>query len=93
MKIRFVLSDEAQSRVIFNGGSPWNVPAGSTVDLDHVRKHYLEQNAKADVERKERLARMAQNDAGPAERTKVKEAFGESVDAVSTVVNKVVKGR
>ena len=44
------------------------------------------------MERRERLARMAQDDAGSVERVKVKEVFGKSVDAVSNVVDKVAKG-
>lgn len=77
---------------MFNGGSPWNVPAGSTVDLDHVRQHYQKQNVKADIERRERLARMAQLSEGQEETAKVKEAFGETIDAVSRVGKKAVKG-
>ncbi|MCJ1238986.1 hypothetical protein MMC14_006978 [Varicellaria rhodocarpa] len=30
---------------IFNTGSPYNVPAGHSVDLSHVIKHYHDQNA------------------------------------------------
>lgn len=85
-------SESASPRVVFNGGSPWNVPAGSTVDLEHVRQHYQKQNQKAEVERRERLEWMAQRDAEQKETDKVKEAFGQTIDAVSNVGKKAAKG-
>jgi len=48
------------SHRVFNTGSPFNVPAGSRVNLDKVIEHYKKQNAEVDVERervKERARR------------------------------------
>jgi hypothetical protein len=45
---------------VFNVGSPYNVPAGSRINLDKVIEHYNKLNAEVDVEReraKERARR------------------------------------
>ena len=47
---------------IFNTGSPYNVPAGHSVDLGAVIAHYEKQNAATEAKRIERVARQA-NDA------------------------------
>ncbi|KAL2058577.1 hypothetical protein ABVK25_001305 [Lepraria finkii] len=40
---------------IFNTGSPYNVPAGHSIDLEAVKAHYEKQNAEAELKRMERL--------------------------------------
>lgn len=50
---------------IFNQGSPYNVPAGSRVNLDKVIEHYNKLNAEVDVEReriKERRKRREEKE-------------------------------
>ena len=42
-------------RRIFNTGSPYNVPAGHSIDLEAVKAHYEKQNAEAELKRMERL--------------------------------------
>jgi hypothetical protein len=40
---------------IFNAGSPYNVPAGSTADLSAVVAHYNKKNQQIEEERVARL--------------------------------------
>ena len=47
---------------IFNTGSPYNVPAGHSIDLGAVIAHYEKQNAATEEKRIERVRRQA-NDA------------------------------
>lgn len=46
---------------IFNTGSPFNVPAGSQVNLDKVIAHYKKQNAAVDAAREARTKAAANN--------------------------------
>ncbi|TGJ85947.1 hypothetical protein E0Z10_g2831 [Xylaria hypoxylon] len=53
---------ELKTPELFNSGSPWNVPAGHSVNLDHITEHYRKQAA-AEEERK--VKKLAEK--GPAE--------------------------
>ncbi|KAL2036859.1 hypothetical protein N7G274_010402 [Stereocaulon virgatum] len=44
---------------VFNTGSPYNVPAGHSINLEAVKAHYEKQNAELDRKRMERLKRQA----------------------------------
>lgn len=46
---------------IFNTGSPYNVPAGHSVDLSTVIAHYEKQNAATEEKRIERVKRQAED--------------------------------
>lgn len=40
---------------VFNTGSPYNIPAGASADLDHLRAHYEKLNVEAEEKRIARL--------------------------------------
>ena len=46
---------------IFNTGSPYNVPAGHSIDLGAVIAHYEKQNAATEERRIERVTRQAED--------------------------------
>jgi hypothetical protein len=56
---------------VFNVGSPYNVPAGSRVNLDKVIAHYEKMNSEVDVERERAKERQARRDEA------VKKAYAE----------------
>ncbi|KAI1374113.1 hypothetical protein F4677DRAFT_447759 [Hypoxylon crocopeplum] len=46
---------ELKTPELFNSGSPWNVPAGHYVNLDHVTEHYRKQAADEEERKVKRL--------------------------------------
>ena len=62
---------------VFNTGSPYNVPAGHSIDLTAVIAHYEKENAETELKRIERLKweageseALAQRQAAAREKTK-----------------------
>ena len=58
---------------IFNTGSPYNVPAGSTVNLDELKAHYQQKNLEAE---KKRMARLVATEGDSYDLTQRREAEG-----------------
>ncbi|KAI0203740.1 hypothetical protein F4808DRAFT_415608 [Astrocystis sublimbata] len=44
---------------LFNSGSPWNVPAGHSANLDHITEHYRKQAAVEEERKAKKLAALA----------------------------------
>ncbi|KAI1824539.1 hypothetical protein F4861DRAFT_538999 [Xylaria intraflava] len=47
---------ELKTPELFNSGSPWNVPAGHSVNLDHITEHYRKQAAAEEERKAKKLA-------------------------------------
>ncbi|KAI1429899.1 hypothetical protein F5Y12DRAFT_723702 [Xylaria sp. FL1777] len=47
---------ELKTPELFNSGSPWSVPAGHSVNLDHITEHYRKQAAAEEERKAKRLA-------------------------------------
>ena len=80
--------------VFFNTGAPWNVPAGSSANLEHLIEHYKKETVELEQQRIERVERMARRAeaAGKPETQKIKEALGFATKTASDVGSKVAKG-
>ncbi|KAI0537414.1 hypothetical protein GGR58DRAFT_471859 [Xylaria digitata] len=50
---------ELKTPELFNSGSPWSVPAGHYVNLDHVTEHYRKQAAAEEERKAKKLAEQA----------------------------------
>ncbi|KAI1437995.1 hypothetical protein GGR50DRAFT_642553 [Xylaria sp. CBS 124048] len=47
---------ELKTPELFNSGAPWNVPAGHSVNLDHITEHYRKQAAAEEERKAKKLA-------------------------------------
>lgn len=53
---------------IFNTGSPYNIPAGASADLEHLKAHYEKLNVEAEEKRVARLKAHEEESAMLAQR-------------------------
>jgi len=90
--VQDLLTPYPQHRV-FNTGSPFNIPAGHSANLDHLRAHYEKENRQGEEQRMARVQARNERDRVMASESGTQQStgFAKVTEAVGVVRDKVEK--